>query len=67
MDLCVSLIQVLVLGEENVTLNSAFVIVEYNQRLQLYFGEQVGVLKFLINNPTKMMCSCSLKIRLGKT
>ena len=45
-------------GGENVTLNSAFVSVEYNQILQLYFGEQVRVLKILINNPTKMMCSC---------
>ena len=54
-------------GGKNVTLNSAFVSVEYNQRLQLYFGEQVRVLKILINNPTKMMCSCSLKTKLGKT
>ena len=54
-------------GEKNVTLNSAFVSVEYNQILQLYFGEQVGVLKILINNPTNMMCSCSKKTRLGKT
>ena len=45
-------------GGGNVTLNSAFVSVEYNQRLQLYFGEQVRVLKILINNPTKMMCYC---------
>ena len=59
MDLFVFPIQVLLLGGEMDTLNSAFVSVEYNQRLQLYFGEQGGVLKILINNPTKMMCSCS--------
>ena len=46
-------------GGKNVTLNSALVSVEYNQILQLYFGEQVRVLKSLINNPTKMMFSCS--------
>ena len=67
MDLCVFLIHGLVLGGENVTLNSAFVSVEYNQRLQLYFGEQGAVLQILINNPTNMMCSFSSKIRLGKT
>ena len=44
---------------KNVILNYSFVSVEYNQRFQLCFGEQGGVLKFLINNPTKMMCFCS--------
>ena len=39
----------------NVTLSSDSVSVEYNQRLQLYFGEQRGVLQNMINNPTKMM------------
>ena len=46
-------------GGKNVALNSALVSVEYNQILQLCFGEQVRVLKNLINNLTKMVCSCS--------
>ena len=50
-----------------VTLNSAFISVEYNQILQLYFREQGGLLQILIINPTKIMCSCSLKTSLGKT
>ena len=49
------------------TLNYAYVSMECNQILQSYFWEQGGVLQILINKPTKMMCSCSLKIRLGQT
>ena len=56
MDLCVSPIYVLVLGGGGVTLNSAFVSVEYNQIIKLYFGEQGVLLQILINKPKEMMC-----------
>ena len=66
MDMCVFPNQVMVM-KKNVPLNSAYVSIEYNQILQSYFREQGGVLHILINKPTKIMCSYSLKIRLGQT
>ena len=63
MCLCVFTSQVLVLETVFVPLKSASVSVEYNQILQSYFGEQVGVLYILINKHTKRMCSCYEKMR----
>ena len=53
MELCVFLSQVLVLRKKS--LKYASVGTEYNQILNSYFREQVGVLHILINKPVKTM------------
>ena len=63
---CVFPSQVLVLKIVFVILNSASISMEYNQIMQSYLGEHGGLLHILIDKPTKMMCSCSGKIRSGK-
>ena len=48
-------------------LNYASIIMEYNQRLQSYFGGQTWGLYNLIKNTAKMMCYCYETIIIGHT
>ena len=66
-DMCVFPSQVLVLTNIFVPLNYASIIIEYNQRMQSYFGGQTWGLHILINNTAKMMCYCYETIIIGHT
>ena len=67
MDMSVFPSQVLVLTNIFVPLNYASIIIEYNQRMQSYFGGQTWGLHILINNTAKMMCYCYETIIIGHT
>ena len=64
MKMCVFPIQFMVPTNLSVLLNSASIIVKYNQILYSYFGDQGSRLQIFINKHTKIMCSFYQNVRI---